>query len=206
MALTVVEPRTDSPLPAAGSRTLIIVGSDGSGKTTTINALVDELVRDGIAARIVANPAGRRWFTRQFTDKGRTIPVRMLDLFESCIRMLNVAVNSFTATRFDGLTVMDRHLHCQLVLRRLRGQPAGLLLPKLAKHMVRESKIIVLDVDPALAQERIVARAEDFETLEYLVSSRREYLTMAAQQGWTVIDASGTVVRTVRQIRNTLGC
>lgn len=206
MALTVVEPRTDFQLPAGGSRTLIVVGSDGSGKTTTINALVDELVRDGIAARNVANPAGRRWFIRQFTGKGRPIPVRMLDLFESCIRMLNVAVNSFTAMRFDGLTVMDRHLHCQLVLRRLRGQPAGLLLPKLAKYMVREAHVIVLDVDPAIAQERIVARAEDFETLEYLASSRREYLAMAAQQGWTVIDASGTAARTVRQIRDALGC
>lgn len=63
---------------------------------------------------------------------------------------------------------MDRHLYCQLVLRHVRGHKPGILLPWLAKKSAEGTTVILLDVDPYLASQRINARDEDEESVEYL--------------------------------------
>lgn len=47
-----------------------------------------------------------------------------------------------------------------------------------------------MDVDPQLAFERIAAREDDIETLEYLHASREEYPRLARDNDWIIVDGS----------------
>lgn len=187
------------------ARTVVILGTDGAGKTTAGQGLVHGLVRNGFGARFAANVSGRRWLTGRARDLGITFPTLTQDLVEATIRYTNVAVNSLRARNFNGLTVMDRHLYCQLVLRRLRGQPLGLLMPWLAHKSLERSVVAVLDVDPAVAFDRVAAREDDSETMEYLQESRDEYLRLAKENGWTVLDASRPLPDLVAELRSLAG-
>ncbi|MGX1750644.1 dTMP kinase [Glutamicibacter protophormiae] len=198
-----VPPQDASREILAGSipRTLVIVGTDGAGKTTSAQALASSLERDGFAARFAANVSGRRWLTRRSRAWGLDFPTFTQDFIEAVIRTANVAVNSLRARSFNGLTVMDRHLYCQLVLRRVRGQPLGLLMPWLAHKSVERSLVVVLDVEAKVAYNRIASREDDFETLEYLQSSRLEYLRLAKDNGWSIIDGSQSIRQITAELR-----
>lgn len=198
------------PLPATSHghdppQTLVILGPDGAGKSTVIEALTQQLLNERIPARRLANAAARSWLTRFSRRLGITFPTFTQDFFETSIRGFNVARNMVSAAHSGGLSVMDRHLYCQLVLRRLRGHPSGLLLPWLAAKSTERARIILLDIDPHLAYERIVSRGMDHETLEYLSDSRDEYLRLAHVHGWIVLDASLPTSQLVEQLRLIIG-
>jgi len=187
------------------SKTLIVLGTDGAGKTTAITELVAGLQAEGIPAQQLANSAGRLWLNRMARRLSINVPEPLQDVIETSIRFLNVALNSINATRFRGLSVMDRHVYCQLVLRRLRGRFAGILLPWAAGRTTRHAVIVVLDVPPMLAFERITSREDDYESLEYLGRSRAEYLKLARTNNWPVIDSSQPMEQVVAQLRRLAG-
>lgn len=181
-------------------RTFVLMGIDGAGKSTAIATLVQELNNERISARSLANAAGRRWLNNFSLNSGIRIPRFLQELIETTLRIFNVARNSLVATRASGLTVMDRHLYCQLVLRHVRGLDAGLLLPWLARKSTENTTVILLDIDPYLAYQRINARAEDVEPLEYLQTARAEYLRLAKLHGWLILDASVPTTQLVNQL------
>lgn len=187
--------------PAEDScQALIILGMDGAGKTTTIRELVRSLELRGQAAQSLANPAGRRWLTRAEQKLGLTMPIALQDAMETMIRTGNIALNARRAALFPGMTVMDRHLFCQLALRSIRQLPHGRFLTWLARNSVQRAQVVVLDVDVRTAHARIVARGEDSETYAFLHASRAEYLRLAATHGWPVIDATQSTARVVDEL------
>jgi len=186
-------------------RTFVVMGIDGAGKSTTIATLVQELNNDQIPARRLANAAGRQWLNNFSQNTGIHIPRLIQEQIETTLRLVNVTRNSFTAAQAPGLTVMDRHLYCQLVLRHVRGHKSGALLPWLARQSTENATVILLDIDPDLAFQRIKARAEDEESLEYLQAARIEYLRLAKLHGWLVLDASVPPTQLVDQLRMIVG-
>ncbi|WP_440101085.1 thymidylate kinase [Glutamicibacter mishrai] len=186
-------------------RTFVVMGIDGAGKSTAIATLVQELNNEQIPARSLANAAGRRWLNNFSLNSGIRIPRVLQELIETTLRIFNVVRNSLAAAHAPGLTVMDRHLYCQLVLRHVRSHKPGLLLPWLARKFTENTTVILLDVDPLLAFERINARAEDEEPLEYLQTARAEYLRLAKLHGWLVLDASVPTTQLVDQLRMIAG-
>lgn len=199
-----------SPLPVTSPahdppQTLVIVGTDGAGKSTSIDALVHQLRNERIQARKLANVAARSWLTKFSRAAGIAFPTFTRDFLETSIRCFNVARNTFIAAHSPGLSVMVRHLYCQLVLRRLRGHPDGLLLPWFARKSTEEARIVLLDMDPHLAFKRINTRGTDEESLEYLEASRAEYLRLAQHHGWIILDASIPTPQLVEQLRMIAG-
>lgn len=186
--------------PATPSK-LVVLGTDGAGKSTIISALVNELEHDGYPAQRLANTAGRRWLNRRSRSLGITFSPLIQDFIESTIRGANVVSNSMRANRFNGLSVMDRHIYCQLVLRQLRGQFSGFILPWLARKSTKSALIIVLDVPPEVAQHRVNTREDDFESLDYLHASRGEYLNLAKINNWPIVDSSQPVAQVVAELR-----
>ena len=117
--------------------------------------------------------------------------MRWADRFETGVRTVNVLVCQVRAARRDGLVVIDRHLVCQLVLRRVRGLPPGRILPWWAAAVLRGAVVVVLDVPAETAHARILARGQDHESLAYLRAARAAYLEFADAWGWVVVDATG---------------
>lgn len=181
------------------------MGIDGAGKSTAITTLVQELHSDQIPARRLANVAGRRWLNNFSQSSNIQIPYGLQNLIETAFRSLNVCRNTFIATQSPGLTVMDRHLYCQLVLSHVRGRKSGALLQWLAQRSTKQTTLILLDIDPYLAYERINARAEDKEPLQYLQAARAEYLRLAQLNDWLVLDASLPTTQLVDQLRMIAG-
>ncbi|WP_404288968.1 thymidylate kinase [Glutamicibacter arilaitensis] len=194
-----IAPAVDAPAETS-SQTLIILGMDGAGKTTTIRELVRTLELRGQTAQGLANPAGRRWLSRAALGLGITVPLMIQDKIETMIRIGNIALNTARIAQFSGVTVMDRHLFCQLALRGIRQLPHGRILPWMARKSVQQAQVVVLDVDVRTAHSRIVARGEDSETYAYLHASRAEYLRLAAANGWPVVDATQSTTRVVNEL------
>ena len=173
---------------------LALVGIDGAGKTSTIELLRHELEGQGWRVQAVANACGRRWLTRRAEALGFTWNTGLQNWIETLLRLANVlrhAAGAWMSSELRGTaTIMDRHLCCQLVLRRVRGQQPGMLLPWLAKRLARGTRIVLLDAEPELAWQRIEHRGEDSETMGYLRTARAAYLELASEHGWLVLDAS----------------
>ena len=108
---------------------IVLTGIDGSGKSTAARDLVSSVRAGGSKALLLGNHAGRRSMSVLGERLGVRWPHRLADAVETALRVYNVLVSHAKASRFDGLVVMDRHLHCQVALRTAKGLPRGRFLP-----------------------------------------------------------------------------
>jgi dTMP kinase len=168
---------------------IVLTGIDGSGKTTAAKALVSSTLANGNNALLLSNYAGRRRMSLLAARLGVRLPARLADTLETTLRIANALISHIRARRFRGLTVMDRHLHCQLALRGARGLPHGRVLPWLLRKLPAPDLVIYLDIDPQQAHARIVARGTDEESLAELTSLRDAYRSLPGFAGFTVVDA-----------------
>ncbi|PQZ89609.1 thymidylate kinase [Arthrobacter sp. MYb227] len=173
-------------------RTIALLGIDGAGKSTVAQMFATDLRTTGMSAQIMRNPSGRRWASRMTARFGAQLSPLWANRLEWAVRCANVLYAHGRATRFPGITVMDRHIPCQLVLQALRGFPTGRILPWLFARLPRPEVIVLIDVPAELAYQRIMARGEDHEAMDYLLAARSAYLGLARRRGWHVVDGSGS--------------
>jgi dTMP kinase len=182
---------------------IVLTGIDGSGKSTAAQALVSAARAEGKNALLLNNHAGRRSMSVLGERLGIRWPPRLADSVETVLRVANVLVSHARASRFDGLVVMDRHLHCQLALRTAKDLPRGRLLLWLLTRLPAPDAVVHLDVEPALAHQRIMGRGTDNETLADLAALRDAYRAMPEYAAFLEIDADRPqedVVEALRQI------
>lgn len=182
---------------------LVLIGIDGAGKTTAAHALAAH-VPPGTDVLVLGNYSGRKTFTRWARRFGLRPPARVLDTAETLVRLVNVLLNSARAARFDGLVIMDRHLHCQLALRAARGLRRGVLLPAALRLLPRPDAVVLLDLPAEQAQLRIAARGTDSENLDELQAYRTAYLAQAVEAGHQVIDAGRAPEAVTADLRGVL--
>jgi dTMP kinase len=170
---------------------IVLTGIDGSGKTTAARSLVAAARAEGWDALLLSNYAGRRRMSLLSAKLGIRLPARLADAAETTMRVFNVLVSHARASRFDGLVVMDRHLHCQLALREARGLSRGRLLPWLLRTLPAPDVVLHLDVSPETAHQRILARGTDEESVAELAALRNAYRALPEYADMVRIDASG---------------
>lgn len=168
---------------------IVLTGIDGSGKSTSAQTLVSSARSEGGNALLLSNHAGRRSMSVWSTKLGIRLPARLANAIETTFRVFNVLVSHARASRFQGLVVMDRHLHCQLALRTAKTLRRGRVLPWLISALPAPDAVVHLDVEPELAHQRIVARGTDSETLADLVALRDAYRAMPEYPGFIQLDA-----------------
>ncbi|MGR0160205.1 AAA family ATPase [Paenarthrobacter nitroguajacolicus] len=170
---------------------IVLTGIDGSGKTTAARALVDSARADGRGALLLNNHAARRRMWQLSARYGWTLAPRVKDFIETGVRLFNVLVNHARAGQFDGLVVMDRHLHCQLALRQANGLQRGRLLPWLLEKLPAADVHVHFDTDPTIAHERVTARGTDQETVNDLRAFRQAYRSLPEFDDFELVDAGG---------------
>ncbi|MDQ0824107.1 dTMP kinase [Arthrobacter sp. B2I5] len=169
---------------------IVLTGIDGSGKSTAARALVSSVRAQGGRALLLSNHAGRRVMSLLAARLGVRLPVQLADAVETTLRVGNVLVSHLRAGRFDGLVVMDRHLHCQLALRSANGLPRGRFLPWLLARLPRPDAVVHLDIEPAEAHRRIISRGTDSENLADLAAFQAGYRELPEYAGFVKVDAS----------------
>ncbi|NHW48262.1 AAA family ATPase [Paenarthrobacter sp. MSM-2-10-13] len=170
---------------------IVLTGIDGSGKTTAARALVDSARAEGRNALLLSNHAARRRLSLWSERFGWQLPPRVLDVIETGVRLFNVLVNHARARQFDGLVVMDRHLHCQLALREAYGLRRGRLLPWLLEKLPAADVHVHFDADPTVAHARVMARGTDKETVADLRAFREAYRSLPEYENFVEVDANG---------------
>lgn len=183
---------------------IVLTGIDGSGKSTAAQTLVSAAQAEGGNALLLSNHAGRRSMSVWSAKLGIQVPARLADAIETSFRVFNVLVSQARANRFQGLVVMDRHLHCQLALRRAKSLRRGRVLPWLISALPAPDAVVHLDVEPELAHQRIVARGTDSETLADLVALRDAYRSMPEYPGFVQLDADCAPAEVVDRLARTV--
>lgn len=168
---------------------IVLTGIDGSGKSTAAQALVAAARAGGRNAVLLNNHAGRRSMSVLAERLGIRWPHRFADAVESTFRVFTVLVSHLRASRFDGLVVMDRHLHCQLALRAAKGLPRGRVLPWLLSALPSADAVIHFELPPEVAHQRIIERGTDSETLRDLAALRDAYRGLPEYARFILLDA-----------------
>ena len=177
-------------------RTVALVGIDGSGKTTQAHRLAEELAAQGLPARYRRNAGGRRWFGRLAAALGRRdgeelLGRRLMLFVESLLRWLAIVRTLLRRSVTREVAVMDRYASCQYASLRARG--AGERTARAAYRLFpRPDVTFLLAVDPAIAYDRIEARAYDHEEMSYLHDLTAAYQSLPEYANFVVIDANGT--------------
>jgi len=180
---------------------IVLTGIDGAGKSTAARALLESARDEGTEVLVLNNHAGRRRMSLLCARFGVQLPPRLADAVETSIRVANVLVSHARAWRFQGLVIMDRHLHCQLALREAKGIPRGWLLPRLLDALPAPDVVAHLDVDPRLAHSRILARGTDEESLADLSVFRQAYQSLPEYPGFAEIDAGAPAADVLARVK-----
>ncbi|HEX8487893.1 MAG TPA: dTMP kinase [Propionibacteriaceae bacterium] len=179
---------------------VVLLGIDGSGKSTAARSLQEHVRRSGGRSLLLNNHAGRRSVSTWCAAHDVRLHPRLADLLETAIRVGHVLVNHLRAHRFDGLVLMDRHLYCQLALRTTRGLPRGRLLPWLLRHLPEPDLVILLDTPPDQALARIQRRGTDEETLQFLEEFSAAYRALPEYPDFVIVPSGGTPAETADQL------
>jgi dTMP kinase len=181
------------------SALIVVLGIDGAGKTSAAQAVKELFPRTPVL--VLGNYSGRKTISALAHRFHVPLPVQLADVLETVVRVFNVLINHLRAARFDGLVIMDRHLYCQLALRKARGIRRSRMLEALLGVLPRAQAVVYFDIPAELAYERIALRAEDQEHLEDLQRFRKAYLELPWYPSFAVIDAGGSVESSAQQLQ-----
>jgi dTMP kinase len=190
--------RRGKPVPAL----IVLLGIDGAGKSTAARE-VGELL-PGTPVLVLGNYSGRKTISALARRFGVSLPAQVADVLETAVRVFNVLLNHLRAARFDGVVIMDRHLYCQLALRKARGIRRRRALSALLRLLPPAQAVVYFDVTAEQAHERITLRGEDQEDLEDLQKFLLGYTALAWYPGFTSIDAGGTTADSTLQLKQVI--
>lgn len=203
MALT-----SGKTLTSAQTRTIALVGIDGSGKTTQAHRLADELAAAGVHAAYRRNAGGRHWFGKLAVRLGRQdgddlLGRRGMLFAEFCLRWLAILRTLLRRAVTGEVAVMDRYAVCQYASLRARGaRPSAERRARLAYRLFPAPDMtIFLDVRPELAHARIKSRGYDSETMDYLLAAGAAYRSLPEFPDFLVVDANGSADEVAARIR-----
>lgn len=188
---------------------MVLEGIDGSGKSTLSRVIRDILSKDGFDVEITQEPTN--------DEIGSLIREgRVKNISQSAEALLFVADRAVHTERIkewmsEGkIVICDRYFASTVAYQSsgLNGEALDRewLISMNVPIMITPDLTVLLDIEPEKGLERIGERGErsKFEELEYLGNVRREYLRLADEYGFLVIDAENDQMRIAETIINRL--
>ncbi len=168
---------------------IVLEGVDGSGKTTLARGLAERLASEGADVRLTAEPTDGRIGT--LLREGITDDPQAEALLFAADRACHTA--EIGRLLKEGVTVIcDRYYASTLAYQAAAGATdIGWLRAVNSGVIRRPDATLLLDADPDACSGRIDSRGERsrFESTEYQKRVRENYLRIAAEDGFSIIDA-----------------
>ena len=172
---------------------IVFEGIDGSGKSSTMDAAASELRAKGDVIKTAEPTDGE--IGRLIRSSGFTPETEAL-LFTADRAQHTSEIRKWIG---DGKIVLcDRYYASTLAYQSADPDGKGLdtlWLEDMNSRVIIEPDItLIFDIDPKIGLERIESRGHKsrFERLEYLKKVRENYLRIARERGFTVIDSSAS--------------
>ena len=181
---------------------IVFEGIDGSGKSTCMDAVASELGKDTDVI-ITAEP------TKDKIGMLIRSSPELLPETEALLFTADRADHTQTIKKWlkEGKTVLcDRYFASTLAYQaaKLNGKSVEMSwLRTMNMKVIAEPDITFLfDIDPGTGLERVEARGSrsKFEDTDYLRDVRKNYLKLAEEYGFTVIDASASKEKVVADV------
>lgn len=195
---------------ASEGRLIVVEGLDGAGKTTLAQRLVDHLRQQGYEVHATREPTDtfRGEAIRRALEDPDHDPVSEALLFAADHAAHVAELRERLAD--DQLVVSDRYSTSWRVYQAITladawpadadVDPDAWLADLLAPFELRPDRVLVLDLPVDKALERLDERpreAEKFERSRFLERVREGYRRLADQEGYALVDASGSVDATL---------
>lgn len=177
-----------------------VVGIDGAGKTSQVGRLAEWLEGLGSPTRLFLNQT--QLPVRQALDAiaredgfpGHLdmIGADTIRLISACAKLSALAPVGDVLRTPRAVAIADRYTVCQYAAVRLQKADNEEFLRRLNRGLPEPDLTLFLDVEPAVAQERIRRRGIDEETLEFLVDYREAYRSLPEFDDFVVVDGNGS--------------
>ncbi|MFI8460738.1 dTMP kinase [Kitasatospora sp. NPDC085464] len=181
-------------------RLVAVVGIDGAGKTSQVQRLAEWFEGSGHPTRLFLNQSQlpvRRALDAIAREDGfpghlDMIGADTIRLISACARLSALAPVGDVLRTPGAVALADRYTVCQYAAVRLQGADNEAFLRRLNRGLPKPDLTLFLDVDPAVARERIRRRGIDEETLEFLAAYREAYRSLPEFADLVVVDGNGS--------------
>lgn len=175
---------------------IVFEGIDGSGKSTLCNRIASELGSEGRKVILTAEPTheGIGAFIRSGSAG---------DISQATEALLFVADRNDHSERIGrwvsegNIVLCDRYFASTVAYQSAKldgdGTDRDWLLSINSRFTSRPDATVLLDIDPSESLRRVGVRGEEvskFEKLDFLEQVRSNYLRLAEECGFAVVDAS----------------
>jgi dTMP kinase len=195
-----------------GRGTLITIeGLDGSGKTTLVQGLVEELARSGSPVQSLREPGGVRLSERireLVKDPALEVDARAEALLYAAARAQLVRERLEPLLAAGALVLLDRFVDSSLAYQgagRELGVEQVRAVNELATGGLRPDRTLLLRIAPAAGRARTDSRALHPDRIELegegffaRIAAAYEELAQAEPQRFRTIDAEGTPAQVLR--------
>jgi len=178
---------------------VVIEGIDGTGKTTLCRFLAEKLIQEGrevvTTAEPTDGPIGELIRRRGFDPKAEAL------LFAADRSCHTADIEKWLSQ--GKVVISDRYYVSSLAYQSASSEDLAEWVAAINEPVIREPDItVVLDIDPAEGLGRISSRGENsrFEAVGYLTRVRENYLRIAGEKGYPVMDASRDRKETLAEI------
>jgi dTMP kinase len=170
---------------------IVFEGIDGSGKSTHIKALADELRSQGNSVLTTSEPSKDRIgnFIRRYAERNdsRLTPETEALLF-AADRFEHVKTVIEPALRRGRIVISDRYLYSSLAYQGAGGLEVD-WIRKMNRFAPKPDLGILLDILPEFSLQRVNRRKTVFEDSDYLRKVRNIYLQLVEEGELVRIDA-----------------
>jgi len=154
---------------------IVIEGIDGSGKSTQAKILFDKLSKMGCKVALLAEPTNSIYGIkiREKLASGEYTAEELYELFVKD-RELNAANIRRLLSR-GYIVILDRYYISTIAYQGAQGIPIERILRD-HKNFPQPDIVIILDIDPGKALNRLKKKKDTFETQRFLEKVRAIYL------------------------------
>lgn len=178
---------------------MAVVGLDGAGKSTQVQALGDWLRSLGVPAQAhqsVTMAPVRKSLTAMAQQDGLRdhldlVGGETMRLISACSKLARIAALEESLAASRDVVVVDRYTYCQYALAKAQGTGNIDFLRRLFAGLPEPDLTIFLDVTPNEAVRRIDSRGIDSESLEFLEEFRAAYLGLPEFPGFVTVNGDG---------------